>query len=365
MNEDLDVELRRRLEGLAASVPVNAAGELARVASGVKPGRAARLAPSGALLAVAVAAILVAALSGGVGQRPATTGAATSESPGPENGPVTTTAVDGAFELAIRSARGRYQALEPIDVEASLTYHGPEAEVTICDDGGPIGFGVREKVLGGINLEPVSQLMIDHTTLLREVPLTKPFMKSGGFSGDDPAAASFRAFFADPVLRLTPGTWQIYAAAASCSPAPLHFTLNAQVEISVDGTPATAPSTPSTRSPAGTAMQIRTAAKPNTSGECMAARIDGALVSNPTTGLGIETSFGAVDVIWPFGWTAWRNGRDVALYDEAGSFIARIGDLVAFSGGMTSRPTGPPDASMMVEDAFAVCGEMIQLSPPP
>ena len=364
MNEDLDVELRRRLEGLAASVPVNAAGELARVASGVKPGRAARLAPSGALLAVAVAAILVAALSGGVGQRPAATGA-TSESPGPENGPVTTTAVDGAFELAIRSARGRYQALEPIDVEASLTYHGPEAEVTICDDGGPIGFGVREKVLGGINLEPVSRLMIDHTTLLREVPLTKPFMKSGSFSGDDPGAASFRAFFADPVLRLTPGTWHIYAAAASCSPAPLHYALNAQVEISVEATPAPAPSAPATRLPTEMEVQIRTAAKPNTSGECMAARIDGALVSNPTTGLGIETSFGAVDVIWPFGWTAWRNGRDVALYDEAGSFIARIGDLVAFSGGMTSRPTGPPDASMMVEDAFAVCGEMIQLSPPP
>ena len=97
-------------------------------------------------------------------------------------------------------------------------------------------FGIRERVFGGINLTPASDLMFDHSTLTRDVPLTKPFAKSGEFSGDDPAAPSFRAFFADPILRLPAGTWHIYALAASCSPAPLHFDLEAEIEIAVTGT---------------------------------------------------------------------------------------------------------------------------------
>ena len=234
MTDDFDVELRRRIEGLAAAAPVGGTGGLARVASGVRPRRAATLVSSGLLVALALVALIGAALSGGVGQRPTAT-PATSESSAPDNGPVTTTDTDGDFELTTRSAHAHYRDGEPIDVEASLAYLGPDPTVEICHDrGGPIMFGIREKVFGAIDLSPASRLMFDHSTLTRDVPVTKPFAKSGGFPGDDPAAASFRAFFADSILRLPPGTWHVYAVAASCSPGPLHFELNAEVEIVVD-----------------------------------------------------------------------------------------------------------------------------------
>jgi hypothetical protein len=234
MTDDFDIELRRRLEVLAAAAPVDGTGGLARVAPGVRPRRAATLVPSGLLVALVLLAVIGAALSGGVGQAPTAT-PATSESSPPNNGPVMTTDTDGAFELTVRSAHGHVPDGEPIDVEASLTYQGPDPTVEICHDrGGPIMFGIREKVFGAIDLTPANQLVFAHSTLTRDIPLVKPFAKSGSFPGDDPAAASFRAFFADPVLRLPPGTWHIYAVAASCSSGPLHFNLNAGVEIIVD-----------------------------------------------------------------------------------------------------------------------------------
>ena len=237
MTDEFDVELRRRLGGLAAAAPVDGSGGLARVASGVSPGRAARRLAPGLLVPAVLVVVIGGALLVGAGQQPKGT-AATSQSllpTRPANGPVTTTHVDGFFELTIRSEHDRYAAGDPIVVEASLMYHGPDATVEICHDrGGPIMFGIREKIFGAIELAPASQLMFDHGTLTRDVPLTKAFAKSGGYPSDDPAAPSFRAFFADPILRLPPGTWHVYAVAASCSPGPLHFELNAEIEIVVD-----------------------------------------------------------------------------------------------------------------------------------
>jgi hypothetical protein len=237
MTDEFDFELRQRLDRLAAAVIVDRSGLLVPVATSLRTGRVARRLASGLLVPAVLVALLVGLLGSGVGRRPtATPGAspATSASTSIANDPVTTTSVDGDFELTLRSAQAKYAAGEPLDVGASLTYHGPRDTVSICHDGGgPILFGVREKVLGGINLEPVSRLMFGRSTLTRDVPVTMPFAKSGGFSGDEPAAASFRAFFADPVFRLPVGTWHIYAVASSCSAAPLKFNLTAEVEVTV------------------------------------------------------------------------------------------------------------------------------------
>ena len=46
----------------------------------------------------------------------------------------------------------------------------------------------------------------------RLVPVAVPFRKTGGFSADDPNADFYRAFFADPVLRLPAGRWQVTAS---------------------------------------------------------------------------------------------------------------------------------------------------------
>jgi hypothetical protein len=44
------------------------------------------------------------------------------------------------------------------------------------------------------------------------------------------------------------------------------------------------------------------------------------------------------DVIWPFGWTAWREGEEIALFDDIGNVVARTGDRAAFGGGFVERP---------------------------
>ena len=68
--------------------------------------------------------------------------------------------------------------------------------------------------------------------------LDVPFAKSGGWSADDPNAAFLRAYFADPELRLPPGTWRVEASTAAsigegCTGAPLK--LVAAVDVVVLG----------------------------------------------------------------------------------------------------------------------------------
>ena len=44
-------------------------------------------------------------------------------------------------------------------------------------------------------------------------PLTSAITKSGGWSGEEPNAAFYRSFFADPIVRLPVGDWDITAIA--------------------------------------------------------------------------------------------------------------------------------------------------------
>ncbi|HEV2005467.1 MAG TPA: hypothetical protein VGQ85_02535 [Candidatus Limnocylindrales bacterium] len=134
-------------------------------------------------------------------------------------GPVSATSVQGPFELTIRSAKGQYAPSEPITVNASLTYGGPEASLDISHAGGveapptPIRFGIEEPVMGNLVLSPASDLACGGSTLRRDSPDVFAFTKSGAFTGEDPFASAYQALFNDPVLRLPAGTWHIYAVA--------------------------------------------------------------------------------------------------------------------------------------------------------
>jgi hypothetical protein len=46
------------------------------------------------------------------------------------------------------------------------------------------------------------------------MPLSSRLTKSGGFTAEDPDAAFYQAFFADPVVRLPAGEWRITAVAS-------------------------------------------------------------------------------------------------------------------------------------------------------
>jgi hypothetical protein len=157
--------------------------------------------------------------------------------PHPSRAGASASDTDGDFELTLQSDSSLYRPDELITIEGSLTYRGQADSVDVeHDSAGLVLFGIRERVFGEIDMDPVSLLTCDRSTLHRNVALVEPFRKSGGFSSDHPAAESFRAFLMDPRLRLPAGTWHVYAESrAPCMGFGPAFTLQAEIVITVAG----------------------------------------------------------------------------------------------------------------------------------
>jgi hypothetical protein len=211
MTDDLDAPLRRRLDRLAAAVPVDdrelaSAVSVAPVRVGLTTRRmAVGLVP---VLAIVVIGTLVAGIAMVGPFAPAAS---------PANGPVSATTRSGEFELTIRSDKAHYVAGEPIDISASLTYLGRGGPIEIGhdigQDGSPIGFGVLEPIFEGYHLSGgVSRLVCHASTLTPLQPIISSFAKTGGGYGGD--SAGFVAYMRDPVLWLNEGTWHPYAIAS-------------------------------------------------------------------------------------------------------------------------------------------------------
>jgi hypothetical protein len=66
---------------------------------------------------------------------------------------------------------------------------------------------------------------------------------------------------------------------------------------------------------------------------CPAAVIEGTLVANEATGLGLQgPDVGAVQVLWPFGYRG-QTGPPVALIDDQGQVVAVVGQRISIGGG--------------------------------
>jgi hypothetical protein len=81
---------------------------------------------------------------------------------------------------------------------------------------------------------------------------------------------------------------------------------------------------------------IPIATQPRAEGEiaCMTALLEGTLVQDARTGLGVAGRDGpVVPVIWPNGWVA-IDGVPVTLVAADGRVVARVGDRIALGGGM-------------------------------
>jgi hypothetical protein len=75
-----------------------------------------------------------------------------------------------------------------------------------------MAFGVIERV-DGLFLTPAWRQSCERSVLERDIPLERPFTKSGSFSGDNPAASDAAGFFEDPTFELPAGTWHLYVVA--------------------------------------------------------------------------------------------------------------------------------------------------------
>lgn len=250
---DLDRDLANRLTRLASAVPV-APSQLDPVH---RTAVAARQRVRLAWITPLIALVVIVGLSALVGPRPSPGAtpslvsappSASSAIPTPflPTEPVVSTSRDGDFDLVLRAGKHVYAPNEPIDITAALTYRGAAETVDIStDSGGPIVFGIFEKVYGEIQIGGLSDLMCKHSTLTRDQPLVSTFKKMGGFDGDHPQASQFQAFFADPQLRLPTGTWHIYAASGSpCLGSEIAYSLRAEIEIVVADDPMSTPGIP-------------------------------------------------------------------------------------------------------------------------
>jgi hypothetical protein len=216
-DQDADRLLRDRLERLAGAVPVAlpATPGPERIVRGPVvwtqpvPGRLA-------IAAVLIATLGVAVWAGGIGWPTGPAASPTAIQPtgvAPTGEAPMDVANDGTFELVMSASRAAYPAFEPIDISTSLEYLGPASSIIATGSGsGLVGFGVQQ-------IDGVHATGTGGTADCRDYGFTRgertavPFGKSGGYSEDDPDAAFLKDYFADPQLRLPPGSWRVYAIA--------------------------------------------------------------------------------------------------------------------------------------------------------
>lgn len=125
---------------------------------------------------------------------------------------VHTEATAGPFTLVFELGDDTWRAGEPIAGRAWLTVAGGSAEL-YGSGSGLLAFDFRE-VDGSRRMEAAWTDDCQPYRLEAGSPLSSGITKSGGFGGDDPNAAFYRAFFADPLVRLPAGRWEITATAS-------------------------------------------------------------------------------------------------------------------------------------------------------
>jgi hypothetical protein len=162
---------------------------------------------------------------------------ASSSNPPIEDDPVTATDSAGDFRLDFTAEQDRYRAGQPILADAVLTYLG-DAPVAVWGSGmGIVGFSLRQ--IDG-PLDPGGAATTDcvRNEVSPERPMWVEFVKSGSFSGGDPNAALYEAYFTDHLLRLPPGRYEVTAGAGGsigddCG-AGEPLSLETRVEITVE-----------------------------------------------------------------------------------------------------------------------------------
>jgi hypothetical protein len=263
VTDGFDIELRERLARIASAVPVEPPALVGVVSSApVRAGSTTRRLAIAGLVPLLVVGVVGTLLAGLAKVGPFAPGASATAGASEFSGQLLTTTRSGDFELTIRAAKGKYEAGEVIDIEATLAYLGRDPVVIYHAQGasvpgrggvdgpdtggrgGPIGFGIVEPVVGDFILSPIWETSCEATTLKPGEELAVPFEKNGAWSGNHP---EYGAYLKDPVLRLPNGTWHVFADAefsiGDCGAD--HVQMRAEITLDVAGASATASPPPS------------------------------------------------------------------------------------------------------------------------
>ncbi len=154
-----------------------------------------------------------------------------------EGSPVAGANDDGQFKLTIEADQERYRVGQLIAITSTLMYLGPNAGITVSGSGTGLVLFALERSDPALRTEPAGTSDCRRSEIPAGIGIDHPFVKTGGWSGDDPAADFYRAYFASPELRLPAGAWTI-TAVANFNEGPdcvgqLH-NLSASVKVSVE-----------------------------------------------------------------------------------------------------------------------------------
>jgi hypothetical protein len=129
---------------------------------------------------------------------------------GPEtSAPIGARAEANGFVLETRLPKATWGPDEAIQVSTTFTWIGAAPMQSVwASAGGPVLFGLQQ-LDGPVTIGPASDLVCAKADFQRGVVTPVPFAKSGGWSGDDPNAAFYQRFFADPQLHLPRGRWRL------------------------------------------------------------------------------------------------------------------------------------------------------------
>jgi hypothetical protein len=142
----------------------------------------------------------------------------------------------GYIALTLTSERTEYTAGEPIEIQAELFYDGTEPTLTLSGVTTLVnGFGI-EQLDGPLAMGPGwDEPCVRHEIRAFE-PISFPYVKSAGWSQDDPDADFLEEWVRDPELRLPAGTWLVtayseFAIGSECAAAQVE--LEASIVIHV------------------------------------------------------------------------------------------------------------------------------------
>lgn len=90
-----------------------------------------------------------------------------------------------------------------------------------------------------------------------------------------------------------------------------------------------------TAGPTPNAEVVYVRTETNSDAACYRAIGEGTLVVDAVAGLGLREPAGRVlHPVWPYGWSARRDGGSTALLDASGHVVAHVGDVVRTSGAL-------------------------------
>ena len=131
----------------------------------------------------------------------------------PVQQPIQAQAADAEFRLILKADGADHVAGVPITMTTELHYIGARPQLKLA------GSGSGLVVVSLTQLDGPLEIAVGGTddcvgyAIAPGVPMVRPYVKNGGWDADDPNAAFYRAFFADPLLRLPHGRWRAFAMA--------------------------------------------------------------------------------------------------------------------------------------------------------